>query len=50
MTYAEFLLRRRAGAIKQLARITAAALAQGGTEDTSVKVYLSDLENTANGR
>lgn len=49
MTYAEFLLRRRAAAMRQISRIMAAALAQGG-DGTETKIYLADLENTANGR
>lgn len=49
MTYAEFLLRRRAAAMRQLSRIMAAALSQGG-DGTQTKMYLAELENMANGR
>lgn len=49
MTYAEFLLRRRASAMRELSRILAAGLAQGG-DGTQTKMYLAELENMANGR
>lgn len=49
MPYAEFLLRLRAGAIKQIRQIKATAFAFG-TTDTGAISELAQLENLANGR
>ncbi len=49
MPYAEFLLRLRAGAVKQMRHINAVAMAFG-TDDTAGLSQRAQLENVANGR
>ena len=48
MAYAEFLLRLRAGAIKQIRQINAVAAAFGGSDTASIS-SLAALEHLANG-
>lgn len=50
MPYAEFLLRRRAAAIRKREQIAMLNIAMNGTGNTDVQLSLSGLDAVADGR